>query len=1126
MIVAPFRLLGDLNAAEVSTGNKGTRMTVGARIGLAILGFVISIACGPAIAQESGGCSQTSSIEIDVSVDPSADPKSGKPFRLMWDARHLRCKDPHYLVIALPERVRFSGSGAVALGPGERAPHDIGYREDRMRLAIPLRSGASLEGEITIVPFLTGSMKIEWAIAIPQGEITRIVEGEGISFDVRPGPPKIVIQDVYAADRPLDTLTSESGDYRLDIFDGYFRVTDTLTGALVVAAEGYRPGFSPTSRFLHVFGDKASQLRVFDLYSETLALDLDPEGAGGRGFFVQGLEWSAGDTFLMVAYEAAGAVGFKEMLFDRAFRYQAEGCGACSPDETIVAIDIENAVVAIGRPGDGPGRGDLYSLLADRQIVDRESEQTVPLLVSLDPTVSTPTQRPARYVRKPSGPDWFLNGSRKSSIDYRQGVPIILAGEAVTAQAEEKVAIEDEASWRSIVALKRTGLLNRETRLTKRLSSLGIDLSPTPELAFDRLTFLHVGEDYDSYSEEDYERLGELYRIEPGRAALARGLASRDLAKAIDEKVFGLTEDHNTCGLASVNRAFKGQAQLWTWKDGSRLYQVIQYYCYVSTGGIPAGIAFLVTADENKIDYSVLGETVDGEMELYGSYVREPWSPEDKGPSLANIQMYGALRVFRPDGSRLALVNAQGSLAVYDVARGRTVLSIDELQEFARVANVAATIDGKHIVQINDDGRFFIYELRTGTQVLSGRYLDDEVVVYDKALRFDATAEGANHVHLKFPGDRSLYQLSQFDAVLRTANIAARWLGGASEPQQSTVITSPPAVTVSLVSKAHVSATVQIHASAARELKDIRVYRDGRLIDTLPLGAHETALETSLKISPETRTLAVRATDKFGATSAAAVLSLDSGASGKDKAVGRLFVVAVGTDTYDDPRIADLRYAASDARAFAKAVLGAGSPYYNQVHTTVLENRPNLSVVLPEQIKSIAARMTDADTLLVHIAGHGLLGEDGGFYLADRTTRIDDLLATAMAWTDLSEALSSAAGRVFIFLDACHSGAAGSATNDQAVDSLLASAKAPINVIAASKGRQFSFEGGQFAGGAFTSALNEILLDVSSHDSNGNGVLEFSELYRSLKQRVVTDTRGEQIPWISRSDLVGDAPVL
>lgn len=1097
-------------------------------------------------AKAQDGCAGISAGDVDVAVRTPENARSGEPLTLEWTSAAPACAAPHYLMVVLPERVRFSGDGAIALAPGERAPHDIPYRTEAMRLAIPLHAGADPEGALSVIPYVAGSMAMEWAVAVAGEGGPRVLEGESLRLDLASGAPKIVVQDVYAAEWPLETVASASGDYRLDIFSGHFRVTDTATGALVLAAEGYRPGFSPTSRFLHVFGEKSSQFRVFDLHAETMVIDLDRAGAGGRGFFIQGLEWSAGDSFLMVTYAGEGAVGFKEMLFDRPYRYRGDRCGACNGDEAVVAIDLDHAMVALD--------GLAYSLVADEEVEDEERWKQSSLRFFLEWDPSAPLPRPARFAVRPGEPEWFLNGPRRASLDYREGMPVFVAaaGDASPAEDGPEDTAEAGALRRGAVALSRTELVNRDTRLARRLAAFGIDLQPAAPLAFDQLTFLHALEDEAAEDDgavdgesawddeaaaeevaadeeavfEDEEENDDSYRIEPGRAALARRLASPDTADAIDGRVFWLTRDHDTCGQASPHRAFNGMAQLWSWKQGPRLFQVVHYHCYVSTGVLPAGIAFLVTAEDGEADYAILGETMDGEMELYDSYDTVEWIPEDKQPSLVDIQMHGTLRAFRPAETMIALLNAQGSLAVYDTARRKMLFSVREVSEFAGVRTVAATRDGRHVVQINNNGRFFVYETVGGALALSGRYLDDEVVVYGGDLRFDATPEGASHVHLKFPGDRRLYPLSQFEAVLRAPDMAVRRLGGDAPPLSTAAIAAPPAVALALVSAGTAAATVRVEAQGGAGLREIGIYRDGRLVETVAVDGRAAAVERSVAIHAETRALAAVATDASGAKSSVATLPLGRAEPAGPAAAGRLFAVAIGTDLYDDPAIAPLRYAVRDAHTFAKGVENAGSRYYGAVRSHVLENEPQLSAVLPARIEAIAAEMTDADTLFVHIAGHGLLGEDGGLYLADRATRADDLAGTAMAWRRLSDALASVSGRVFIFLDACHSGAADAATNDQAVDSLLASSRTPVNVIAASKGRQFSLEGGRFAGGAFTSALAAIFADIAAHDANANGALDFSELYRAVKQRVVADTGGEQTPWVSRFDLVGDAPVL
>ena len=140
----------------------------------------------------------------------------------------------------------------------------------------------------------------------------------------------------------------------------------------------------------------------------------------------------------------------------------------------------------------------------------------------------------------------------------------------------------------------------------------------------------------------------------------------------------------------------------------------------------------------------------------------------------------------------------------------------------------------------------------------------------------------------------------------------------------------------------------------------------------------------------------------------------------------------------------------------------------------------------------------------------------GKFYLVTRDTRRERVGETSVSWAAIAEALDRAKARVFVFLDACQSGAAaGGGSNDDATAALLGQ-KASITVIAASKGRQNSLELG--TGGAFTTALVKAITENrKATDTNNNGAIELAELYGAVKRQVVTTTRGEQTPWIARN---------
>ena len=78
-------------------------------------------------------------------------------------------------------------------------------------------------------------------------------------------------------------------------------------------------------------------------------------------------------------------------------------------------------------------------------------------------------------------------------------------------------------------------------------------------------------------------------------------------------------------------------------------------------------------------------------------------------------------------------------------------------------------------------------------------------------------------------------------------------------------------------------------------------------------------------------------------------------------------------------------------------------------------------------------------------------------------------------------------------------------------------------VLAASKGRQVSYEGPNWDGGVFTYALVTALKTRrKDYDLDQDGALEISELYRALRTIVTRETKEGQSPWLVREDLLGD----
>jgi uncharacterized caspase-like protein len=149
-----------------------------------------------------------------------------------------------------------------------------------------------------------------------------------------------------------------------------------------------------------------------------------------------------------------------------------------------------------------------------------------------------------------------------------------------------------------------------------------------------------------------------------------------------------------------------------------------------------------------------------------------------------------------------------------------------------------------------------------------------------------------------------------------------------------------------------------------------------------------------------------------------------------------------------------------------------------------------------------------------------------GLMLATSASRLNDLPSTSVKWSDLTDVVATARGKVIFILDACHAGLAGSekfGTNDDVVSSLFTRGGGSLVVLAASKGRQLSEEDAAFGGGLFTSAIVDVLTtNRALYDTDHSGLIDLSELYRGVKQIVMQKSKNEQTPWLARSGIVGD----
>ncbi|HYQ60367.1 MAG TPA: caspase family protein, partial [Desulfatiglandales bacterium] len=172
---------------------------------------------------------------------------------------------------------------------------------------------------------------------------------------------------------------------------------------------------------------------------------------------------------------------------------------------------------------------------------------------------------------------------------------------------------------------------------------------------------------------------------------------------------------------------------------------------------------------------------------------------------------------------------------------------------------------------------------------------------------------------------------------------------------------------------------------------------------------------------------------------------------------------------------------------------------------------------------------TSKDVAVLFFAGHGINDPSGIFYFLPADADLERLKRTGLAQTDIVSTVATIAGKVLVFMDACHSGnlmgkvKRRAAVETTAVINELASAENGAVVFSSASGRQYALENTEWGNGAFTKGLVEGLTGKADYRGTGRITVNMLDLY--ISERVKELTKGEQTPTTVKPPNVPDFPV-
>ena len=239
-----------------------------------------------------------------------------------------------------------------------------------------------------------------------------------------------------------------------------------------------------------------------------------------------------------------------------------------------------------------------------------------------------------------------------------------------------------------------------------------------------------------------------------------------------------------------------------------------------------------------------------------------------------------------------------------------------------------------------------------------------------------------------------------------------------------------------------------------------------------------------------------------------------------------LYILAVGVSKYANPELR-LQFAAKDAIDFSQSMLKQHGLLYEKVELKLLTDELANSENIHDGLNWLVRETTQRDVAMLFMAGHGINNNVGEFFFMPVNADVERLNATCVGYREIKSAIDANAGKLLVFMDACHSGNMMGNTQRAA---MLATAIAELTgadngamVFTSSTGRQFSLENPEWNNGAFTKALVEGLNGEA--DLYGRKTVTVKSLDLYITNRVKELTDGQQAPTTVIPTSVPDFPI-
>jgi hypothetical protein len=233
----------------------------------------------------------------------------------------------------------------------------------------------------------------------------------------------------------------------------------------------------------------------------------------------------------------------------------------------------------------------------------------------------------------------------------------------------------------------------------------------------------------------------------------------------------------------------------------------------------------------------------------------------------------------------------------------------------------------------------------------------------------------------------------------------------------------------------------------------------------------------------------------------------------------KLYILAVGIDEYEDPKILTLDYSVADAEAVAGQLKSRSKGLYTLDGAAMLTNEEVTPEAWRKHLYEIRDKLKNAspdDLLIIFLAGHGWADlETEDYYFIGHEADLGDVLVKrkydqCISWKDF-QILADIPCRKIAVLDTCHSGAiqpqrvqeiaGGKLLHSRELKPAIRALEEDVIItIASTDITEQAIEDPASKHGAFTRCLLDAL--EGKADASGDGLVDLNEVIEYLKGAV------------------------